>query len=82
MKHNTVYWKQSNGSMIDIDSIDENHLRNILKMIVRNNNKRKTYKLNGCVDAGSLAYDIDHHEFESDLGHMFNDDEARGNQWN
>jgi hypothetical protein len=84
MKHNTVYWKQSNGSMIDIDLMDENHLRNTLKMIVMNNNKHKTYKLNGSVDAGANAFntDIDYHEFESDLGYMFNDDEARGNQWN
>lgn len=28
-----------------------------------------------------LNGDIGHHEFESDLGPMFNDDEARGNQW-
>lgn len=39
MKSNTVYWTQSNGVKIDIDTMDIQHLRNTLKMIVRNSNK-------------------------------------------
>ena len=50
------YWTMKNGKKIDIDLMDENHLRNTLKMILRNieNAKakereiRKTrFKLNG-----------------------------------
>ena len=39
MKSNTVYWTQKNGVKIDIDTMDIQHLRNTLKMIVRNSNK-------------------------------------------
>lgn len=46
-----VYWKQRNGVLISIDDMDVNHLRNVLKMIVNNSNKRlqkkKQFVLNG-----------------------------------
>lgn len=32
----TCYWTMQNGQKIDIDAMDINHLRNTLKMIVRN----------------------------------------------
>jgi len=32
----TVYWKMRNGSLIDVDKMDINHLRNTLKMLIRN----------------------------------------------
>ena len=90
-----VYWKMRNGKSIDIMSMDLNHLRNTLKMIVNNSNKHKDnlekeayWKkqnekvfLNGDMANEFNDTDIDHHEFESDLGVMFNDDESRGNQW-
>lgn len=50
------YWTMKNGQKIDIDLMDENHLRNTLKMIMRNIENaeakereiRKTrFKLNG-----------------------------------
>jgi len=31
-----LYWKMKNGQQIDIDEMSENHLRNTLKMLVRN----------------------------------------------
>ncbi len=33
---NKVYWTMKNGEKIDIDEMDINHLRNALKLIVRN----------------------------------------------
>jgi hypothetical protein len=39
-----VYWKQRNGVLISIDDMDVNHLRNVLKMIVNNSNKRQEKK--------------------------------------
>ena len=33
---NKVYWTMKNGEQIDIDEMDINHLRNALKLIVRN----------------------------------------------
>lgn len=36
MKDSTpVYWKMRNGELISIDDMDVNHLRNVLKMIIR-----------------------------------------------
>jgi hypothetical protein len=50
MNNQPVYWKMRNGKSIDIDAMDLNHLRNTLKMIVRNSQKSKItkeFKLNG-----------------------------------
>jgi hypothetical protein len=54
MKSQPVYWKMRNGKSISIDDMDLNHLRNVLKMIVRNSQKHKTkvqaeksFQLNG-----------------------------------
>lgn len=36
MKDSTpVYWQMRNGELISIDDMDVNHLRNVLKMIIR-----------------------------------------------
>lgn len=35
----TVYWTQKNGQQINVDDMDINHLRNTLKMIIRNQRK-------------------------------------------
>ena len=34
-----VYWKMRNGKLISVDDMDINHLRNVLKMIIRNREK-------------------------------------------
>lgn len=31
-----VYWQMRNGELISVDDMDVNHLRNVLKMIIRN----------------------------------------------
>jgi ABC-type histidine transport system ATPase subunit len=41
MNKKIVYWKQRNGELISIDDMDINHLRNVLKMIIKNNNNPK-----------------------------------------
>ena len=49
----TVYWTMKNGQKISVDDMDINHLRNTLKMIIRNNeearktNKDTPFNLNG-----------------------------------
>ena len=65
MSNQPVYWKMRNGESIDINSMDVNHLRNVLKMIVKNSNKRKK--------KAEIA--------NNGLGKNFYDDESRGNQW-
>jgi hypothetical protein len=37
-----IYWKQRNGELISIDNMDINHLRNVLKLIIKNKNRLKT----------------------------------------
>lgn len=39
MSDQSVYWRMKNGKSIDVDLMDINHLRNVLKMIIRNNQK-------------------------------------------
>jgi hypothetical protein len=33
---NKVYWKMRNGELIDVDNMDINHLRNTLKLVLKN----------------------------------------------
>lgn len=33
---NTVYWTMKDGTKINVDDMDINHLRNTLKMLIRN----------------------------------------------
>ena len=53
MKDNVVYWKMRNGRLISVDDMDINHLRNVLKIILRNREKvaqvkpKVKFKLNG-----------------------------------
>ena len=61
-----VYWTMKNGQQIDVDQMEINHLRNTLKMIIRNQNKVVTkpktkFQINGeiaqsIIDDGMLAY--------------------------
>jgi len=34
------YWTMKDGKKIDVDDMTESHLRNVLKMILRNRNER------------------------------------------
>jgi hypothetical protein len=93
MNKNKVFWKTKSGQLIDVDKMDINHLRNTLKMIIRNSQKsqvvskpKSSFRLNGemaqaFVDDQELMDDYKEIEIPSDLGYLFNDDEARGNQW-
>lgn len=69
-KQTPVYWTMRDGQKIDIDQMSLEHLRNTLKMIVRNNNRRRmlasTFKLNGDIaqDFNNMQDDIDE---ENDL---------------
>lgn len=53
MSKEIYYWKQKDGTLIDVDQMSITHLRNTLKMLMRNNEARKkslqsnTFKLNG-----------------------------------
>lgn len=69
-----VYWKMRNGKLISVDEMDINHLRNVLKMIIRNNYRvqvvqakpKVEFKLNGDI-AQSFFNDMQDAEFEEDV---------------
>lgn len=50
MKDNLpVYWRMRNGKYINVDDMDNNHVRNAFKMLLRNlyKVKKKHFTLNG-----------------------------------
>lgn len=50
MKNKTYYWTTKSGEKINVDDMDITHLRNALKMIIRNvenKPKRINFTLNG-----------------------------------
>ena len=45
-----VYWTMKNGTKINVDHMSEDHMRNVLKMIITNVDKakkEKEFKFNG-----------------------------------
>lgn len=34
-KENPVYWRMANGKLINVDDMDDNHVRNSFKMLLR-----------------------------------------------
>ena len=36
MNNNPVYWRMSDGNLINVDDMDDNHVRNSFKMLLRN----------------------------------------------
>lgn len=75
-----VYWTMKNGQQIDVDLMDENHLRNTLKMILRNSQKivaaRKAKKtlfgLNGDI-AQSFVDDMITQQMYEEMDHGYPD---------
>ena len=70
---NKVYWRMKNGKSIDVDLMDVNHLRNVLKMILRNREKaiqtlqakpKVKFKLNS--DMGEFFNEEQNNSFQND----------------
>ena len=71
MTKEKVYWKMRNGNLISVDDMDEEHLRNTLKLVLRNRetiikriveskNKRK-FRLQG-----DMANEFNSSQYEND----------------
>ena len=68
---NKVYWKQRNGNLIDIDDMDIEHLRNTLKLVLRNretvikriveSKSKRKFKLQG-----DMANEFNKSQYEND----------------
>jgi phosphoribosyl 1,2-cyclic phosphodiesterase len=65
-KNNQVFWTMKDGTQIDIDNMSINHLRNTLKMIIRNvKAKKRLTHLHG--EIAQQMYDqMIEEEFSSD----------------
>ena len=75
---NKVYWKQRNGELIDIDDMDINHLRNTLKLVLRNRetvvkrilkSERREFKLHGDMANEFNSSQYDDNEIDDSLLH-------------
>lgn len=88
---NNVYWKQADGTSISVDDMDENHLRNALKMLIRRH-ERVVKQANKIVDSYNKLVNKTHVKdanftLKGDIAQMFNDTEIRDefdtrNEWN
>ena len=56
MSANPTYWKMRNGNLISVDDMDENHAKNVLKIVLKNRqtvikqivkSKRQSFVLHG-----------------------------------
>ena len=77
MTKEKVYWKMRNGNLISVDDMDEEHLRNTLKLVLRNRetvikriveskNKRK-FKLQGDMANEFNSSQYDDNEYDDSL---------------
>jgi hypothetical protein len=79
MTKEKVYWKMRNGNLISVDDMDEEHLRNTLKLVLRNretvikriveSKSKRKFKLHGDManEFNSSQYDDD--EYNESLMH-------------
>jgi len=65
------FWKMRNGQQIDVDEMSETHLRNALKMMIRNNQIKATRKKPiGNIEAN--FFEAQNNEFiDDEMHHIF-----------
>lgn len=70
-----VYWTQRDGTRINVDDMDIKHLRNTLKMIIRNNqariakaNEKPKFELHGEIAQDHVAQ-MEDAEYAEDMGY-------------
>ena len=78
MTKEKIYWKMRNGNLISVDDMDEEHAKNVLKIVLKNRQtvmkqivkaKRQSFKLQGDManEFNSSQYDDD--EYNESLMH-------------
>ena len=66
MNTNPVYWRMRNGVLISVDDMDINHLRNTLKMLIRNANKpvkKPDHFLNNFIEEAIQEIENDEYDY-------------------
>jgi len=64
MIQKTIYWRMRNGNMINVDDMDINHLRNVLKMIIKNRKKESFILVGDMANEFNETYFADEDEIE------------------
>jgi len=78
MKQNEIYWTMQNGQKINVDDMDEQHLRNTLKMVLRKLAKAeaelmtKPVRSREVVLNGDMAQQFNDMNEDADYGDIFN----------
>ena len=78
MKQNDVYWTMRNGQKISINDMDEQHVRNSLKMVLRKLAKAKAELMTKPVKSrevtlnGDMAQQWNDMNEDADYGDIFN----------
>lgn len=75
MSKQIVYWTMRDGSKISVDDMDVNHLRNVLKMILRNIEQKKTVKKYELKLNGEIAQSMIDDAMEQELYDTLSDKE-------
>lgn len=70
-----IYWTMRDGSKISVDDMDVNHLRNVLKMILRNIEQKKTVKKYELKLNGEIAQSMIDDAMEQELFDTLSDKE-------
>ena len=73
-----VYWKMRDGNLISVDDMDIEHLRNVLKIVLKNRqtvikqivkSKRTNFMLHGDIAAEFNSSQYDDNEYDESLMH-------------
>jgi len=76
MTKEKVYWKMRDGNLISVDDMDEEHAKNVLKIVLKNRQtvmkqivktKRQSFKLHGDMANEFNSSQYDDNEYDDSL---------------
>jgi hypothetical protein len=75
MSKETVYWTMKNGQKIDVDTMDIQHLRNTLKMIIRNQVRvsapvKPKFEIHGDIAQNFIEQMLEEEYYDEDYGNL------------
>jgi len=75
MTKETVYWTMKNGQKIDVDTMDIQHLRNTLKMIIKNQVRvsapvKPKFEIHGDIAQNFIEQMLEEEYYDEDYGNL------------
>jgi hypothetical protein len=75
MTKETVYWTMKNGQKIDVDTMDVQHLRNTLKMIIKNQVRvsapvKPKFEIHGDIAQNFIEQMLEEEYYDEDYGNL------------